>query len=1017
MAGTKAQLEFTADASGVKTGVEQAKRSLADLGATAAAEGKKAAAGIDAVAAGAKKTADGFNREEGRLRASIQRVSLDLQTLGKTASEKFEAKISLQGLDSSKFQPYIAQLKALEQAQKAADEALKTAPKSLDKVGVSAAQTAAALRGVPAQFTDIVTSLQGGQAPLTVLLQQGGQLKDMFGGIGPAASALSTYVAGMVNPLTLAAAAVGVLALAYYQATERNNAFNKALIATGNYAGTTAGDLDDYAKKIASTVGTQGQAADALTALANSGKVAGEQLRLVGTAVVAENKAMGTSIEDLVTQYASLADEPVKASAKLNESLHYLTQATYDKIRALDEDGRKEEAAALAQEARAGAAITRMQSIIQQTGLLSKALSGTKDVALGMWNAIAGAIGSIGAQQSSAQKLIDAQRKLSYLTQNGSTPEALASAQGDVRTLSRQALREQDTAFAEGQRSREEAAKISASDRLKTLTDEVRTNAQKRKQAIDDLNRDFKLLGKATTGADYDKLVDNINAKFKDPKGAKDKAEKAFQDDAATKMLQTLRQTEASLADQLDGELRITDAQKKQVEFQQLIADLKDKKVLTADQKSLLASKEAIEAQLQKNVELSNQIDLEKKIAEIQKRSNEDQKAFRQQVKGLDITLASAAQSRSEQYSNTLDTVGLGTRARAEVEAQRSIRKEYEGYKRQLTKEAADKDQLGTDEFTAALAKIDQAREAELEAQKKFFATQKDQRSDWLNGAKEAFANYSDEASNAAKHTEEAFGNALKGVEDQLTSLFTGGKFDGKKLLTDIGTDLTRNFVKERITGPLSDLAGKALGDGGALGGLLGSKGGQLGSTAMNPLYVRLADSLGGLGSAVTGGSSDGGLLGSLGSVVGLFGGVGAQASVASALPGDSLDNLFRLTNNFAKFDGGGYTGPGGKYDPAGIVHAGEYVMTAESTKSLGVDFLNRLNKRGYADGGYVGAIMGGRLSGAPSASGPAVVVHNNFTVGDVASMDQVRREVRGSEARIVGGLRRNRTYGGEAST
>ena len=53
--------------------------------------------------------------------------------------------------------------------------------RNLSATGQTAKQTAAALRGVPAQITDIVVSLQGGQAPMTVFLQQGGQLKDMFG--------------------------------------------------------------------------------------------------------------------------------------------------------------------------------------------------------------------------------------------------------------------------------------------------------------------------------------------------------------------------------------------------------------------------------------------------------------------------------------------------------------------------------------------------------------------------------------------------------------------------------------------------------------------------------------------------------------------------------------------------------------------------------------------------------------------------------------------------------------------
>jgi hypothetical protein len=94
-----------------------------------------------------------------------------------------------------------------------------------------------------------------------------------------------------------------------------------------------------------------------------------------------------------------------------------------------------------------------------------------------------------------------------------------------------------------------------------------------------------------------------------------------------------------------------------------------------------------------------------------------------------------------------------------------------------------------------------------------------------------------------------------------------------------------------------------------------------------------------------------------------------ATASIASALPGDSMGNLIGLTNGFGTgggwgsaistiaslfgFADGGYTGPGSKYQAAGIVHAGEFVVNAASTRKLGLGFLNSLN--GYADGGYVG--------------------------------------------------------------
>ncbi|HGY3897601.1 TPA: phage tail length tape measure family protein [Klebsiella aerogenes] len=87
----------------------------------------------------------------------------------------------------------------------------------LKKTGQSAAQTAFAMRMIPAQMTDIVVGLSTGQSPFMVLMQQGGQLKDMFGGIIPAIKGVSTYVMGLVNPYTVAAGAVGLLTYSVYQ--------------------------------------------------------------------------------------------------------------------------------------------------------------------------------------------------------------------------------------------------------------------------------------------------------------------------------------------------------------------------------------------------------------------------------------------------------------------------------------------------------------------------------------------------------------------------------------------------------------------------------------------------------------------------------------------------------------------------------------------------------------------------------------------------------------------------------
>lgn len=82
-------------------------------------------------------------------------------------------------------------------------------------------------------------------------------------------------------------------------------------------------------------------------------------------------------------------------------------------------------------------------------------------------------------------------------------------------------------------------------------------------------------------------------------------------------------------------------------------------------------------------------------------------------------------------------------------------------------------------------------------------------------------------------------------------------------------------------------------------------------------------------------------------------------------------------------FDGGGYTGSGGKYEPAGIVHRGEFVFTKEATSRIGVSNLYRMMK-GYATGGLVGG------SGAVPAATPfGVRVYAPVTVENASAGTQ----------------------------
>ena len=149
---------------------------------------------------------------------------MDIATLG-IAVDSREASTAANDLDK------LTQAGArTEQAVKKVGAASATANQQIKGAANSIKQTEQALRYLPMQMTDVATGLASGQSPFMVLIQQGGQLKDSFGGIAPAVRAVGGYVAGLINPFTIAAAAVGALAIAYKQGSDEQTAFAKSII-------------------------------------------------------------------------------------------------------------------------------------------------------------------------------------------------------------------------------------------------------------------------------------------------------------------------------------------------------------------------------------------------------------------------------------------------------------------------------------------------------------------------------------------------------------------------------------------------------------------------------------------------------------------------------------------------------------------------------------------------------------------------------------------------------------------
>ncbi|QIL72326.1 hypothetical protein G7048_19380 [Diaphorobacter sp. HDW4B] len=489
---------------------------------------------VDSIGDGAEKGAERFTRAEARMRDAIKKSTQELQTLGKTASEKLEFNIDAKGLDASKFAPYIAELKKAEEAQRIASG-------SLDSMGMSAKATAAALRGVPAQFTDIIVSLQGGQAPMTVLLQQGGQLKDMFGGVGNATKALGGYVLGLVNPFTLAAAAVAVLAVAYNSGSKEADAYRSAIILSGNAAGTSVSQLSAYALAISGVVGTQGAAAESLAAMASGGKVTSDVLKEAAQAAVLYERATGQAVDKTAEKFSSLANDPLKAVLKLNDGTNFLTISVYKQIKSLEEQGKAAEATAVAQRAYADSLSSRSTEILNNLGSIERAWLAIKDGAKAGWDAMLG----IGREKTTSDKLASVRKEIAAVEgriasgastagtggfagvqlQSGEAKRALEIDNARLQSLHAQAAALEGVAYQERQNAEQKAESAKQTQMLTQWDkegDQFRTKAAKRDDEINKAKVEGQALiaaGLLTEAGLRQRLAD-INEKYKDKGGA-----------------------------------------------------------------------------------------------------------------------------------------------------------------------------------------------------------------------------------------------------------------------------------------------------------------------------------------------------------------------------------------------------------------------------------------------------------------------------------------------------------------
>lgn len=365
----ESRLAVTIDSRGAKRNADELSQSLSGM--------EKAG---DAATRSADALSASLDEQRKDLAQLLGQINPTVGALGKLddQQEKLSRFRKAGLLDSETFTEYSQRITTLR-------ETIGDTSGAMAKAGMSARAYQAALRGVPAQFTDIVVSLQGGQAPLTVLLQQGGQLKDMFGGIGPAAQALGGYIAGLVNPFTIAATAAGAFGFAAYKGYEQAEVYRKALISTGAAAGRTTDELVALSAALANGRNFSA-ASQAVIALAGNGRLVGDTFREVARAATEIAVATGKSSAEIADQLSSEKAGVTDLAAEYSEKYGVITQAVFTQVRSLELQGRHMEAVRVLAGAVADEMSQRNKEMVESTRGLAAAWDGVKSSVAGAWN-------------------------------------------------------------------------------------------------------------------------------------------------------------------------------------------------------------------------------------------------------------------------------------------------------------------------------------------------------------------------------------------------------------------------------------------------------------------------------------------------------------------------------------------------------------------------------------------------------------------------------------------------------
>lgn len=814
--------------------------------------------------------------EEGRAAIENSKAKQRATSASKSFLDSLKEQAETTGMSKIELLEYKAAQMGVSQQAAPLIAKLNQQSKAMGVAGLSAGRYRMAMQQLPMQITDVVTSLASGMPIWLVAIQQGGQIKDSFGGVSNTFKLLLQQITPLRVAMVGFVSALAGVGIAAYDAYNANRQFETSLIMTGNYAAASTGQLasltEELNKNSISTIGALDKVA---ATLAGSGKYTLNQIKQI-TAVTADwSEVTGESTDKIIGYFDDIAKDPVKGLAKLNEQFNFLDKGQLTYISTLEKTKGKTAAVTEATKIFADVMEDRVGKIADSATPLEKMWTDIKKWSADAWRWVGDH--TIGALNLIVDVVAGTVEQVQYLLNSGdslirgfvlSAQEAFQKIPG-FKSIGEDAIAQNKKILADNEETNKKLLKSIAERDARIRKGEMGYIEAAKKRG--EMDKQYAAETKDAVRKEAEELAKK-NAVRK--KGVADGVKVSEQYQAELLALEAqlkVLQDHKALDDKISQQRKTywNDVAKFQI-----LEQAAKTRTLTADEKSLLANKSIILAYSEQKALLGDKIVSQERMNALLDKSAKTILELDQKMAAMDATK------------------GMGDMAKRRAD--------------EIAKMKADWEKGGG-------SLDDKAYQDMEEKQQAYYEREDALRSDWLAGAENGFATWAENAGNMYAQTGAIAQATMSGMTDEITNFVTTGKADF--------ADFTASILK-MISKMLVQMA------------LLNAMKAAFGGTEFGSMM--------GLSSHANGG------------VVG---------------------------NGFAR---GGYTGNGGKYEPAGIVHRGEFVFTKEATKRIGVANLHRM-MRGYASGG----VVGGSSSGGGSGSGGVVIGVGDININGMGGVDQ----------------------------